>query len=67
MKKDDPPAHIVTHGGVERTMCGVKLKSPAALPYLHAAHVPAHLQGRNVKLCKDCEVNYHWLLQEVGR
>jgi hypothetical protein len=67
VRKPDPPAHIIRHGGDDRTLCGIKLKEKAALPYLWAAHVPAHQRGRNIKLCSDCRVAYHWLLQEVGR
>jgi hypothetical protein len=47
-------------------MCGIRVKDTAALPYLCAAHVPAHIQGRGVRLCKDCAASYHWLLSEVG-
>jgi hypothetical protein len=63
---EDAPTHILTHGGETHTMCGIRLKEPTALPYLCAAHVPAHIKGRGVVLCKDCAASYHWLLDKVG-
>lgn len=54
------PTHVVAWSGARYTMCGLRLRDRAALPYLLLAFLPAtraeHAKaGRTFVVCETCE------------
>ena len=56
----DRPTHVTEHPSDDRTRCGIKIKTKAALPYVSARFVHAHIDGRAkaqrppILWCHDC-------------
>lgn len=45
------PTHIVAAPGDKRSLCGIK----DSLPRVWAAFVQAHIDGRNMLVCPECD------------
>ena len=43
---DERPTHIIETASDDRTRCGIKIMTKAALPFVGARFVRAHIEGR---------------------
>lgn len=49
----EPPTHLVTDPSSSHTICGIKLNTKAALPYVWALHAKRHAD-HGVQICSLC-------------
>lgn len=60
--------HIKAGDANEATLCGRTPRRPkknADLPYVGAAHVQAHIDGHDVKLCPECAREWRAALDQL--
>jgi hypothetical protein len=55
-----PPTHLLADSADRHTICGIRITHPKAMPFVLAAHLEMHQQGRGpIEVCPACTAEVH--------
>jgi hypothetical protein len=60
VQEPPPRLHLLADSADRHTICGIRITHPKAMPFVLAAHLEMHQQGRGpIDVCPACTAEVH--------